>query len=532
MSKSRRWARAVTTGLLSCALSGGVAGAALGGCGSDTALPNAATAPDPNGLAPLTGPCAPEGLVRDCHVKIGEEDGVVDCFVGKQECRGGAWGACGGGSVALQSSNVRELLRAGNVGLMATATSDAGICTQDPCNPFCNGYNEDGGIRAEAGAPEYFIKTTDIFGGAPGGFAGKSDCGSSSKGCNNVAPGAAYPRKCNGNDHFSIWDGCLADTHCDVTKNGGEGECVANWDTASTTDPRWNETTQTWFPAVCGGVDVTVSAACEIAGVAGFNVCNRGNTAITAANVGLYIENGNASFGEFTGSTCPSKAPSCSPAIPGGQLLPGKCMRVTNANCPAWTGSGNPVAYVNSNRAIAECGGTTAGTTSTAPGCNNNWADVKHKGDACSTFGNLFLTTTRRYVYTATCDIGSMPRWKTLTYNATVPCSPGACTGTNAAKVDFLGTISNGTTTVGPELIPDATTRRSVACTRTGATPAGATPPVCPVNLTTWATTFGGTEGPSYRTLTLDIRLTPTPDNALSPTLSTWEVVYDCIPSE
>jgi hypothetical protein len=420
--------------------------------------------------------------------------------------------------------------RSGGLGVLATPAFDSGVCTLDPCDPYCLGYDEDAGVAPDGSTSSYYFNMTDIFGGAPGGFAKKSDCGSSSSGCNSASPGAAYPRKCNGEDHFSLWDSCLADTHCDTSLNGGKGSCVGNWDTTATSDPRWDEANQRWLPAVCAGADITVSAACEVAGVAGFNVCNRGNADVTAASIGILLDNGNGNFGSstFEAGTCPNAAPSCSPAVPGGVLGAGKCFRVTNANCPAWNGGGNPVAYVNPQQLIAECGGTATAGSATGPGCNNNWADVKNKGVVCGSGGASYADTSRTFTYNATCPTGNAVHWKALTYDATVPCNPGACNGANYSQVEFYGTLSDGATTTTEAVIPNATTTKTVNCTYGAGVTA---PPTCPVDLRTWANGVV-TNGASYSTLTLRIRLIPTPNNVAAPTVGTWSVSYDCTPNE
>ncbi len=511
------------------------------GCGSSS-MPGAGADGSGSGFNPLSGPCSPEGTVRTCRVKRGDDGTTLSCFEGQQECRGGVWSACGGQSITLMGIDImaaQSLPQDTGLRPLAVPTADAGVCTQDPCDPNCVGYNETDAQAPTQGPPTFIYNTTDIFGGAPGGFAGKSDCGSSAKGCNDVAPGAPYKRKCNGEDHYSIWDSCLADTHCDRSRNGGEGECVANWDTSATTDPRWDAANRRWSAATCPGVDVTVSAACVLAGTPGFNVCNRGNTTLTAASVALSLDNGNGNFGSstFASGTCPTNAVACSPAIPGGVLLPGRCFRVTNANCPAWTGNGNPVTYVNANKAIAECGGDLTAAAATGPGCNNNWADVKVKGGSCGTSGVTFTQTDKLFTYTAACQSGTKPRWKWLTYNATVPCSPGAC-GTDAgtpnnSKVEFYGTLSttlvDGGTSSAPEaIIGDATTTSTVNCSAAG--PAGPQPK-CPVDLATWAdgVTAGGS---TFSKLDLKIRLIPTANTLAAPTVVSWAVSYDCVPTE
>src|SRR5262245_40096809 len=39
------------------------------------------------------GPCN-DGDVRECHITIGEHDGILTCYVGKQACSAGVWGEC------------------------------------------------------------------------------------------------------------------------------------------------------------------------------------------------------------------------------------------------------------------------------------------------------------------------------------------------------------------------------------------------------------------------------------------------------
>jgi hypothetical protein len=693
--KRVRW----TAGIICCGLAMALA------CGDADRPLASESGGGTGGYGTLQGPCSPEGTVHECHVRLGGSNDVLQCFVGKQECRGGTWSPCGGTDITLTSIDLNEVGAAssssssssgGGLKFLATPTADGGQCGQDPCDPYCLAYNEDASVPPEAGPPEYYFNSPgSMFGGAPAGFAKKSNCGGDPLGCNGAQPditGEEYPRKCNGEDHFSTWDSCLADTHCDTTKGGYtikhhltatpttsgggsgagaggygptklndgdteatncnrynwvnatntpggvwlqydwpsavrigsmrvdtklntdtcaatgrtlgaatiqywdgaawvthgsvtnqlndwtytfatpitttrlrlydvyttgtvgqlnnpvvyewevysptnyKGECIGNWDTSATTSSQWDEANQRWVPAVCGGVDLTVSAACEVGGVSGFNICNRGNTDAVAANIGLFIDNGNGEFGSstFAGGACPSKAPSCSPAVPNGVLKPGKCFRVTGANCPAYgTGNGNPVAYVNPQAAIAECGGLLTDGLATAPGCNNNWADVKNGGSACGSAGVTYLSGSKTVNYAAICPPSYRVRWKTLTYAATVPCSPGACNGTNNSKVEFFGALStpltDGGTASAPEtIIADATTTQTVNCTF--GTDAGGQPK-CPVDLASWANSVTA-EGAHYANLALRILVTPTADTYAAPTVTSWAVSYDCVPYE
>lgn len=532
-------------------VAGGVAVAvgAVIACGQ-AERPGASGGTNPPGYSPYAGPCGPEGAVHECHVKISQSaDGVVSCFIGQQECRGGQWSSCQGGDIKLQTldyelspATIRPLGLDGG-----PALSDSGTCTSDPCDPYCSGFNLDAGLQADAGPQSTTIPSGSIFGGAPGGFAGKSNCGEPPDGCNDVAPAPAYPRKCNGNpEHFSVWDSCLADTHCDRLKNNDAGACVADWSAGGApNDARWSYVTKTWSTSVCpvgGGPDLTVGAACTDTTTSpsldGFNVCNRGNDA-TAGNPGptrpglvdIYIDHGNSNFGSMissaTGCDALAKTPSCSVSIPGGTLAPGKCFLVTNVTCPAWSGSGNEVAYVNSAALITECGGKATGSFATAPGCNNNWADVM-TGSNCSTI-TVYQPTSVTYAFNATCAPGLHPRWKWLTYQATVPRSPAG------AKVEFFGTLSapyldaSTPASYAETLISAATTTRSVDCTNNG--DAGAPPPTCPTDLLAWASGIASNAS-GYTHLDVRVLITPPPDGSSTPTVPNMQVSYECVPSE
>lgn len=492
------------------------------------------------GYGTYAGPCSPEGAVHECHVKVSQtSDGIVTCFIGQQECRGGQWSKCQGGDIKLQTIDYKLSPRAiAPLGLDAgPVTAEGGVCGTDPCDPYCNGYNQDAGLQADSGPVSTGLLPPGSPFAGPGGFVGKSDC-SSGPGCNIAWP--ATGQNCNGAPkHYSIWDACLGDTHCERLMNAGLGTCVANWGgaTGAPQDSNYVPGSSTWSTSVCpvgAGPDITVSSACRFPagpfGVDQFSVCNRGNDATNGVDGGIdiYIDNGNANFSAMlssdAGCATLAKPASCTIPVPAGGLQPGDCVIVTSANCPAY-GGGNEVAFVNSTNAIAECGGQGTGSQAAGPACNNNWADVKG-GTACGTI-TVYQPTPIVYTYTASCAPGTKPEWKWLTYEANVPATPPG------GSVQFFGTLSNpyldaSTPASYPEtIINDATTTTSVSCQNPGPD-AG---PVCPVDLLAWANAIGPTAS-SYTQLDIRVLITPSTDQSATPTVPNLQVSYRCVPAE
>ncbi len=98
------------------------------------------------------GPCT-NGQTRDCHVKLGEHNGVLSCYEGTQTCVGGTWGACGDGTV----TNVPAPGGDGGAPRSGQALSSPTHCQNDPCDPYCQNFNEqpDAGVTADGGGSKY-----------------------------------------------------------------------------------------------------------------------------------------------------------------------------------------------------------------------------------------------------------------------------------------------------------------------------------------------------------------------------------------
>jgi hypothetical protein len=82
------------------------------------------------------GSCA-EGTIQSCSITLGEHEGVLSCYEGKQQCLGGTFGECEDGRyfelerTALTSAAQRLL-----------AFSDPQVCTNNPCNRYCREFIE------------------------------------------------------------------------------------------------------------------------------------------------------------------------------------------------------------------------------------------------------------------------------------------------------------------------------------------------------------------------------------------------------
>jgi hypothetical protein len=192
-------------------------------------------------------PCVPEGAARDCHVTLGEHDGVLSCFVGKQTCSGGVWSDCGGqGSITGQSFHPRVHASGKRVDSLTSAAN----CTNDPCDPTCQIYNEtpDAGIVPDGGGTVIAITGGSLANSnVPPGFQGKGNDPSGV--CSTCAPGSTST---------ACQEACMFDMTCNT--NGTNG-CTAFGPGQS---------------GACTGIDITVPVTCESGSNVEVSVCNRG----------------------------------------------------------------------------------------------------------------------------------------------------------------------------------------------------------------------------------------------------------------
>jgi hypothetical protein len=112
------------------------------------------------------GDACVEGEEIDCHITIGEHEGVLTCLDGVRRCVDGVWGACTGATTMRRSP-----FAAGSPGRGEGAypepfsNSDAGACVGNPCDPTCQSFDEtpDGGdITIESLFPVFPWSVGDI----------------------------------------------------------------------------------------------------------------------------------------------------------------------------------------------------------------------------------------------------------------------------------------------------------------------------------------------------------------------------------
>jgi hypothetical protein len=148
-------------GLLGCA-------AALPiGCSDDGGLDAAGFDGGSGGVGGVaTGPCE-TGETRKCGIKLAQHDDIVTCYLGTQSCNAGTWGECTDGSQVTKS-----VVAPPGVGPGSGSMNFLGNCANNPCDPYCQNYNNDAGYNTEGGAPIYTWQGGQIT-GLPNGLKKK-----------------------------------------------------------------------------------------------------------------------------------------------------------------------------------------------------------------------------------------------------------------------------------------------------------------------------------------------------------------------
>jgi len=113
----------------------GLAVAVLFGACSDRNPPTASVGFQGGTPHHVGGPCR-SGDSQPCSITLSEQGGQLECYHGTQKCDDGRWSACGNGSVTEQA------WLAAPAGVRTLALSDAEGCVNNPCNPFCQWYDE------------------------------------------------------------------------------------------------------------------------------------------------------------------------------------------------------------------------------------------------------------------------------------------------------------------------------------------------------------------------------------------------------
>lgn len=108
-----------------------------GGFGRPNGTADCSTNPTGQGC-----PCSPAGSTVECGEIVRRSTDFVTCSMGHRTCTGGSWGICEGDKIALHSVGALD------IGGIHTEGFPSGPCIDDPCNPACYTFDQDGGVDA------------------------------------------------------------------------------------------------------------------------------------------------------------------------------------------------------------------------------------------------------------------------------------------------------------------------------------------------------------------------------------------------
>jgi hypothetical protein len=465
-----------------------------------------------------SGPCSNEGATVACHVETGRSGSIVNCFSGTQTCLGGEWSSCGGGSGATLStvslSTNRVAAGADGVGLalMAVTTSDpsasSGGCASNPCNPYCIGVDVDAGLVG----PVIVQGVVDDLSSFP-----SSKVAASAPTCTQGAP----PQDLRA---------CSYDYCCSSATN----TCVRSTDpvvSAACTKP--------------ATADYTAGLGCRDAlGYARMPICNRGNAdSPVTGKLAVMGYSGNPPVAGPPSPPQPSVCQNVDPSPPEGCLIdlainpiksngcimvdvfkgatgasPGiVCQGTADFNTGNRTVMVNPPSTTLPSALAANNGGVAAYTQLAEGNACNNFSFVHAVTNSCVTY-TIPPPMVSSYTYAATCSEGSRPRWNQFAYTTTVP---------DASSVLF--SMSTAT----PLSDGGAGTFTAPVTAANPATPTIVDPAVCPISggpscPKSLAAVLGSANAENPL-LKVDLTLTTT---SATPTVSSWQVNYNCLPVE
>jgi len=186
------------------------------------------------------GPCV-DGQTRECHITLGNHDGILSCFDGVEHCEGGAWGMCVDGTISSRTAppapeEGTPARASEGDGVVVLNHIAAGPCVNNPCDPTCQLFDEDpdAGLKPDGTAPT-FTWNTGSLSDFPGGLVNKglkepcaqaSDCQFNER-CVSPASGTCSHSKCaTGDPLYADCDPCVksictADPTCCLAPYGG-----------------------------------------------------------------------------------------------------------------------------------------------------------------------------------------------------------------------------------------------------------------------------------------------------------------------
>ncbi|MBK9259261.1 MAG: hypothetical protein IPM54_05435 [Polyangiaceae bacterium] len=437
------------------------------------------------------GPCA-DGTKIECHITVGKENDVLTCLHGERTCVAGTWGPCVGefSSKSLPHSDEASSWVPGEY--RALGLSDAGPCQNNPCDPYCQDFEEtppvDAGYEV---VPE--ITTVwhagsfyELLDGLPGGFVNKG-----------IKTPCTKQADCQFDSH------CLPTGSHGITCEDGAANCCMPWKPGE-------------YDKTCALPDVSAGLACaKPDGTKIIPVCNRGYADLVPP-VTIYVFPGNST--QFPKCE-PDKDPSIC-HIPNGAppIKPGECVEVSS--CAAYL-PGNGVRTIMVNGPFMAVGNLPDNPDYKPEcSCDNNW--TVWKGTAKSPCQPMQVyqanPIVKNLVYEANCPSGSRVQWGYLTWDTTTPLDSSvlweARTATTNAGLGAASYVELGTAKATP--LPN-----TQICSMAG-------PAECPINL---YTTFGSSAARNAF-LELQITMNPTTDETQGSKVNHWQITYSCPPAE
>ncbi|MDI3291686.1 vWA domain-containing protein [Polyangium sp. 15x6] len=193
------------------------------------------------GAGTSAGPCV-DGQVRECHVTIGEQNGILTCLDGTQPCVEGTWAPCAEGTISSRAAPPKAKIRETSArpddgqGGIIILSHVSGPCANNPCDPSCQVFDEqpDAGLTPDAGGSVYNWQNGDLS-DFPNGLVNKglkepcaqaSDCQFNMQ-CESPSSNTCSHHKCAvGDGLYPDCDPCVktictADPTCCLTPYSG-----------------------------------------------------------------------------------------------------------------------------------------------------------------------------------------------------------------------------------------------------------------------------------------------------------------------
>ncbi|XXY50457.1 vWA domain-containing protein [Sorangium sp. So ce269] len=194
--------------------------------------PQSGTGAPDGGTSTGTGagdPCV-DGEELECHITVGEHEGVLTCLDGIRRCEEGRYGSCEGTMTMRRSPFGPSPGGSGESGyprpLANSEASDGGLCATNPCDPSCRSFEEtpDGGPIDLSGTGVTYTWSVGDINELPESVARQGthqpcttseDC-QFDQYCEHPARGACAHDPCvTGNSLLSSCSGCVAKV-CDA----------------------------------------------------------------------------------------------------------------------------------------------------------------------------------------------------------------------------------------------------------------------------------------------------------------------------